>query len=184
MKDPEIRQAFKSQILSKIDDKVLILDELGLMKGDSIIDLAIIGESLLEGFEIKSGADSLARLPKQISFYNQVFDSITIILERNHLSKTLKIIPEFWGVIEAEKTWDGIVFKYYRKPQMNAEVKIRKKIDLLWKKELQEVAKSLGLKGYSTLRIKPLAKLICQNFPASKINFLIYLKLKNRKNWK
>jgi hypothetical protein len=68
MNDPYIRERFKNQYLDKFNrENCLIFDELGIMQGSSIVDLALLTPSFFQAFEIKSGEDTLTRLPGQIT---------------------------------------------------------------------------------------------------------------------
>src|SRR5438046_640221 len=75
----------------------VILEELGLQRGQVRIDLAVVN-GVLHGYEIKSERDSLRRLGRQLKVYSQVLDFATIVVAPRHLKKTLSDIPAWWGV--------------------------------------------------------------------------------------
>ncbi len=64
MRDRDVRQALRRKVLRDHigDSSTLVLDELGLRHGTCRVDIAVVN-SLLHGYEIKSDADNLARLP-------------------------------------------------------------------------------------------------------------------------
>ena len=126
MNDPKIREHFKKLYLSKVGKDVakdiIIVDELGILQGESIADLAAVTPHSLECYEIKSGEDTLYRLPKQMENYNQVFDYISIITEEKYLKKVEELVSPFWGIILAEDLGEAVSFKYH---QINTWIKER-----------------------------------------------------------
>ncbi len=66
--------------------------------GDSKADIVVInGTSNV--YEIKSERDSLGRLEKQVSAYQNVFANVNVITGRNHLNSVLKTMPDSVGVL-------------------------------------------------------------------------------------
>jgi len=61
--------------------------------GDARIDLAVVNGKL-HGYEIKSDADTLKRLPAQAEVYSAVFDLVTIVVGEHHLDTVRAIVPE------------------------------------------------------------------------------------------
>jgi len=55
----------------------------------------------LHGYEIKSDADTLKRLPAQAEVYSAVFDLVTIVVGEHHLDTVRAIVPEWWGIVKA-----------------------------------------------------------------------------------
>jgi len=66
MNDAQIRIATKRALFAQHmgDAETVILEELGIQHGLSRIDLAVVNGEL-NGFELKSDKDTLARLPEQ-----------------------------------------------------------------------------------------------------------------------
>jgi hypothetical protein len=185
MNDPKIREEFKKRYLSKVTkENCLIYDELGILKGNAIIDLAAITPTSLEGFEIKSGLDTLNRLPNQILCYNQVFDFITILTEPKYIEKVKAMVPEFWGVIQVEEIGSTIDFKSMRNPQINPILDKRKVLELLWSMECHSILYELGLKGHSKLRQKKLRDLLDQKLTHVQIKEYVFKYLSRRDEWK
>ena len=94
--DAQIRKVIHSQIIPLIvaGSPSRVVDEMEICCGDARVDIAVINGKL-HGFEIKSEADTLARLQGQISAYNQVFDTMTIICGKNHLDSIIETIPDW-----------------------------------------------------------------------------------------
>ena len=66
LKDSDIRKSLYNNILKKHEDAsdTIVLNELGLLQGACRVDIAVVNGSL-HGYEIKSEADTLDRLPYQ-----------------------------------------------------------------------------------------------------------------------
>ena len=65
MRDSEIRNTLRATLLSEHagDPTAVVIDELGICQGSARIDMAVVNGSL-NGYEIKSDLDTLARLPQ------------------------------------------------------------------------------------------------------------------------
>src|SRR5262245_4058494 len=104
LKDSDIRSALHQTEIQRLlqdDPYSRVVDELGIFEGACRVDVAVINGSL-HGYEIKSSADTLERLPAQQSYYNQVFDRITLVADACHIEQAMQIVPPFWGLIVAE----------------------------------------------------------------------------------
>src|SRR5690348_7019228 len=94
MNDNEIRRNLHKKILSRhhASSKTLVIDELGLMHGAFRADIAVVN-GRLTGYEIKSNADSLARLKIQTTAYNAVFDRVAIVVGERHRKAIASRVP-------------------------------------------------------------------------------------------
>lgn len=185
MNDPTIREAFKVSNLKKYHrDTCLLFDELGILQGKSIVDLAVITPAYFHGFEIKSSEDTLYRLPDQIDQYSQVFDFITIITEEKYLYKIKNLVPSFWGIVLTEKVRDDIYFNYVRHPASNPLSKDLKKAELLWRDEVYGLLKKYNYKGASKLKRKAMWKILVNILDSKTLRQEIFETLKQRKDWK
>src|SRR5438132_3874390 len=103
MTDFEIRRSFHGKMLRRHHGApdTLVVDELGLQYGSGRADIAVVNGRLV-GYEIKSDNDSLARLKRQISLYDAIFDSITIVVGLKHCSVICQRVPGHWGVVLAQ----------------------------------------------------------------------------------
>jgi|WetSurMetagenome_2_1015567.scaffolds.fasta_scaffold00004_4 hypothetical protein len=137
MKDFEIRRSLHQNFLSDFQhpSESLIVDELKVCNGNAIMDVAVINGSLI-GFEIKSSDDNLSRLTNQISFYNKVFDFVTIVTCNNHLKGVIKTVPKKWGIWIVEK--EGVELKKFeaRTPTWNEDTDAFSIAQFLWKTEI------------------------------------------------
>jgi len=115
--------------------ETLIVEELGTHFGASRVDIAVVNGALW-GYEIKSAADRLTRLPTQVVAFSEVFDYVTVVAAKKHLARCLEIVPTWWGVIGAVEISSSVVLKEHRKPTRNTSVNPAAVASLLWKDEL------------------------------------------------
>jgi hypothetical protein len=186
MNDPEIRQALHGIFLRKYheDSDTLVIDELGLEHGKCRADIAVINGHL-DGFEIKSDADSLSRLSQQIISYNAVFDHSSIVLEERHLSKAIRMIPTWWGIILVTDKNDEFRFTMIRPSDKNANINNYAMAQLLWREEAQEILFNLGIRG-SQLRQKRslLYSYIVEMIDSDELRHIVRGYLKKRQYWR
>ena len=64
------------------------------------VDLALIRDCELIGFEVKSEADSLYRLEGQTQKYLEYFDKVVIVAASKHIPSILSLVPNNVGVWE------------------------------------------------------------------------------------
>src|SRR5437660_4553154 len=102
MTDSEIRQSVHRKLLRRYHAArdTLVINELGLHHGSGRADIAVVN-GRFRGYEIKSDRDSLVRLKNQISLYDAVFDSISIIVVAKHLPVICRRVPPHWGIVIA-----------------------------------------------------------------------------------
>ncbi len=98
MRDRDVRMALHHKVLMDHheDSNTLVLDELGLRHGICRVDIAVVN-SYLHGYEIKSDADTLERLPSQISVYSAVLDRVTLVVGKTHISQSRGCNPGLVG---------------------------------------------------------------------------------------
>jgi hypothetical protein len=119
-------------------DDQMLLEEVGLLHGSYRADVVRLSERLA-GFEIKSTADSLDRLPHQVRAYSAVFDMATAVVTANHLGQALEILPDWWGVTLAARGTGRIALIRLREPQQNPSPDPNALAALLWKSEADQL---------------------------------------------
>lgn len=97
LKDYDLRRLLRRRLKKANGDGVAIVEELNL-PGDVRADVARAG-SLLHGYELKSGLDTMKRLPRQADAYATVFDRCTVVTVDWHLDVVEEMLPDFWGLI-------------------------------------------------------------------------------------
>jgi len=99
MNEYQLRSAVKRKILARYenDPNTRILDELGLRHGAARIDIAVVN-GIVHGYELKSDADNLKRLPRQIQIYDSVLDKVTLVVGSRHAKEAERMVPPWWGI--------------------------------------------------------------------------------------
>src|SRR5438552_16067464 len=146
MTDSEIRRSLHRKLLRAhhAARDTLVIDELGLKNGCCRADIAVVNGRLV-GYEIKSDRDSLARLKKQILFYDSVFDSVTIVVGRRHRAVISRRVPRHWGVVLATAGKRGAIhFETKRRPSANPRVDLLSVVQLLWRAEALNMVRQLN----------------------------------------
>jgi hypothetical protein len=73
-----------------------IFQELNL--GKCRIDVAVVTDSFIWGFEIKGEGDTLKRLPSQAGEYQKFCRFLTLVATPNHIDQATSLLPDFWGI--------------------------------------------------------------------------------------
>ena|SRR5215472_8745957 len=137
MKDADVRQALRDRLeLTQVAHGGFLVEELGLCNGTVRADLVVVN-GVLKGYEIKSDQDTLVRLKAQADIYNQVFDTVTLVVAERHLDNALSVVPDWWGIEVASlnKVSTKVELNSYRPEQINHSVNPGKLVQLLWREE-------------------------------------------------
>lgn len=184
MRDPCIRQILRETELTKFlhDGNSKVVEEFTLPVAKARVDIAVINGAL-HAYEIKSAADTLARLPSQIESYLKVFDYISVVTEKKHFERILTILPESVGLIVCDENSDAKSY-HIRKPQLNKAKESFYIAKLLWRDELTECLNKFQI-PYKT---KDRNWLLCENLSnkldIDSISDIVREKIKLRSNWK
>lgn len=111
LRDQDVREALLED-LSKIykdEPNTRIINELGIDFGASRVDIAVVN-GILHGYEIKSESDTLKRLPKQMEYYNRLFERLTIVIDEKFYDDIQKIVPNWWGITIVKKRSGKVLF--------------------------------------------------------------------------
>lgn len=147
LRDSDIRQAAYRRLLTHAQacPDTLVIDELGLDHGSCRIDIAVINGHI-RGVEIKAEADTLERLPRQVAAYGEVVDKALLIVDPKHLASAMTIVPNWWGVMVAERgTIQGVRFRRVRQERTNKGIDPLVLARLLWRPEVQALLRDHGV---------------------------------------
>lgn len=145
MRDRDIRTTLRDDLQSRHDLRdTLLIDELGLCQGNARIDVAVVNGTLT-GYEIKSEADTLYRLPHQALVYSRILDYVTIVASRLHVEKIETLIPEWWGITEVVRQNDQLELSVIRPAERNPNVDPHALAQLLWRDEALAILNALGI---------------------------------------
>ena len=117
--------------------------------GRSRADVVMVRPGSLSGIEIKSDADTYARLERQVQDYDRYFDYNYVAAGSSHGNHVKEHVPSWWGIITVEPDEKGLAdFYILRKADVNPKVIDRRKITILWRTELNRLLAGNQLPGY------------------------------------
>lgn len=96
--DKHIRESLHDYLRNDVAKApgAVVIDELVLQGKDGRADVAVVNDSF-HCYEIKSDADTLDRLKRQIRVYGKVFDYLSVVVTEKHFDKAVKALPAYWG---------------------------------------------------------------------------------------
>lgn len=118
------------------------------------VDLAVIGDAVLAGYEIKTGGDNLIRLPRQVAAYSRTLEWCSLVAHPRHLAKAVPMLPSWWGVYQIGDSDTGPVIEPVRTPEPNPEPDPRALVALLWKGEVVDALARLGYPRHVSRRYR------------------------------
>ena len=146
--DKDIREAL-FEFLEEQYGKIRILEEKQM--GRSRADVVMVLPEAVAGIEIKSDADTYARLSRQVKDYDQYFDYNYVAAGSTHGHHIEEHVPWWWGIITVEAVSEEsneIDFYILRKAQKNPKMNLKRKLGLLWRPELAHIQEINGMAKY------------------------------------
>lgn len=145
LKDKDIREPL-FEFLEGEYGQIRIIEE--KQTGRARADVVMVLNSALCGIEIKSDADTYARLKKQVKYYNRYYDYNYAVCGSTHAAHIEEHVPSFWGIIIVEEADGKPDFYIKRRPLPNPKMKMECKITLLWRPELSAIQEKYHLPAY------------------------------------
>lgn len=146
LRDKDIREPL-FDFLEETYGKVRILEEKRM--GKSRADIVMVTPAGIVGIEIKSDADTYARLAGQIADYDQYYDSNFIVAGTSHAHHVEEHVPEHWGIITVEALDGQPDFYVLRKAARNPHLDRKKKLSMLWRPELAHIQELNAMPKYA-----------------------------------
>ena len=143
--DKDIREPL-FEFLEEKYGKIRIIEEKQM--GKSRADIMMVLQKALVGIEIKSDADTYARLERQIKDYNRFFDYNYVVVGSKHAKHINEHVPEWWGIISVELIEETVDFYVIREATINKKCNRKKKLGLLWRPELAHIQEINGMPKY------------------------------------
>ncbi len=160
--DSDIREPL-FDFLEEQYGKVRILEE--KRTGRARADVVMITERYLYGIEIKSDADTYARLKRQVRYYDQYYDRNMVVVGSTHAAHAAEQVPEWWGIVSAEMIGGRMDFYVVREAENNPKIRNEKKITFLWRPELNRLLGMNGLPAYKQKSKAFVQKKLLDNVP-------------------
>ena len=134
--DKDIREPL-FDFLEEQYGKIRMIEEKTM--GRSRADAVMVTDNGLYGLEIKSDADTYARLKRQVKDYDQFYDRNYVAAGSSHALHIEEHVPEWWGIITVEQVAGQADFYLLREARPNPGVNLRKKLSILWRPELAHI---------------------------------------------
>ena len=184
LKDNDMRTTLIDE-LNKINAKhdYRIVEELAVCDGEARVDVAVANGKLC-GYEIKSDADTLERLPLQQKCYDKTFDMVSIVVGEKFKDKIEEYIPEYWGIYIVWEFKGEYRIRKKRNAKINKNIEAISLLELLWKEELISLLKKAGVKGISGKNRRILRQIILEKFSLKQIRDYTRETIKYRENWR
>lgn len=136
LKDKDIREGL-FDFLEDIYGKIRIFEEKTI--GRTRADVVMVTKDSICGIEIKSDADTYARLKRQIKDYNRFYDINYVVVGTSHAMHIAEHVPDFWGIITVEEVDGELDFYILRHPQENPLMELHMKLSVMWRPELAHI---------------------------------------------
>ena len=169
--DKLIRTNLISRLNNQKTKPKAIIEELHVHNGNAIADVVALYKEA-HCFEIKGDNDKIERAVKQGRYYNLSFRKITLVTTTKHFVKAIEVLPEFWGIMVAERKDDKILLKYSRRAKDNPNFSKSLALLILWKSEMLTLVKQNNTKVQNKSR-KLLAKLIAYSKKKEELSYNI-----------
>lgn len=134
--DKDIREPL-FDFLEERYGKIRIIEEKQM--GKSRADVVMVMPEAVCGIEIKSDADTYARLERQVKDYDRYFDCNYIVAGTSHAMHVKEHVPDWWGIITVELENGRVDFYMLREAKRNPKMIWKKKLSLLWRPELSHI---------------------------------------------
>ena len=138
--------------------------------GSARADAVMVTMDKLYGIEIKSDADTYARLDNQVKYYNWYFDYNYVAVGVSHAAHIGEHVPDWWGILTVEKVGDIVDIYEMREPKLNPKRKMTRKITLLWRPELVRIQKRNHLPAYKEKSKKFVQDKILEKIPEDQLH--------------
>ena len=151
--------------------KIRIIEEKQM--GRSRADIVMVLPDEIAGIEIKSDADTYARLERQVKDYDRFFDRNYVVVGSTHAMHVGEHVPEYWGIISVEWLDERVDFYMIREAAQNPRVEMKWKIRILWRPELAHIQEICRMAKYGGKSKDFVRDKIVERVPEEILNGLI-----------
>lgn len=155
LRDADIRSALRARTarLHADDAEARLIEELDLGPGARADVVVLNGR--IEGYEIKSDVDSLARLAHQAAAYEAICDRVWIVTTDRLASAAEDQLPSCWGILIARNRADVVQLVRRRAARAHRGQRTGALVEVLWRSELVALNDRLGLPPARTRTTAP-----------------------------
>lgn len=167
------------------DDSSLLRHEFGVDAGGRRVDVVLIN-GRLDGWEIKSDHDSLARLAGQVEAFSKVLDRSWLVTTDRHLERAVEKVPGWWGVVRACPVGEdgGVLLTQLRRPRRSPMLDAMATAQLLWRDEAMAILVERGLgEGLSGRARWYVWERLAASFALEPLRGLVRDALRERREW-
>ncbi len=168
--DKDIREPL-FDFLEQTYGKIRVIEEKRM--GRSRADIVMVRPDNLTGIEIKSDADSYARLEGQVRDYDKYFDYNYIVIGSSHAFHVEEHVPDFWGIITVEYVENMVDFYVLKEAGRNDKADVKKQLHFLWRPELAHIQEINSMPAYRQKSKDFVIDKIWQKVPTEKLKFQI-----------
>ena len=152
--------------------KVRIIEE--KVMGRSRADALMVTEWGVCGIEIKSDADTYARLTSQVKDYDRYWDKNYVVVGKSHEKHIAEHVPDTWGLIVAEDLHPGVRdgrlhFEVVREAKDNPKREMGKKLSMMWRRELDHLLALNALPKYQDKGKKYVEAVLISRVPEGRL---------------
>ena len=162
------------------DIRLLVFDYLDLtypkvrtfeekIMGRSRSDIIVLLPDSIMGLEIKSDADSYARLASQVKDYDKYFDKNYIAVGSSHIKSVSDHVPPYWGILLVDQTEEEPIVREVRTAENNPKCKLKTQLSFMWRAELFALQKQNGLPIYANKKRSFRENLLIERVEAGKL---------------
>lgn len=148
--------------------------------GRSRADAVLVTPEAVFGIEIKSDADTYARLKRQVRDYNLFYDYNYVVVGTSHAYHIEEHVPKWWGIITVEMENGKPDFYMLRKPEKNPKVKWKRKLSMLWRPELAHIQEINHMPKYKQKSKDFVIEKIIEKIPEEILQFQVCEELMQR----
>ena len=146
LRDSDIRDNLCLYLEEKYGE-VRFFEELSM--GRSRADIVMVTRDAIYGVEIKSDADTYARLKRQVRDYNKYFDYNILVVGSTHATHAMEHVPKHWGIISVELIKDKMDCYKIRDPKESPKATLKNQLSLFWRRELAQIQQINRLHKYA-----------------------------------
>ncbi|WP_133248131.1 sce7726 family protein [Comamonas sp. JNW] len=166
--DKVIRQALIANLRRRLNAPLATLEEVHVCNSNAIADVVAVYKKM-HCYEIKGETDSITRIARQASFYDQAFSLISLVTTENHLKRAEIIIPNHWGIILAKESGGAVSLRNIRGASKNSLYRPEIALLSLWRSELIQFANVDNI-SLGKMNRQKIAELIASNASINVIN--------------